>query len=371
MKCKNCGEKIGEGNLYCSRCGAEVQIVSPVNVMEEEFFLDFQNREMHRKPSEQSDGELYGQAAKQYRRSLAHMRVFVAVSAVVFFLSAFLIYAYSMRKPLAADPYTELVTALARQDPDAVSEQLGRMEAQDAEGCTALLWRAWYYGMQGQTEQQMELLMQILEREPDNRYACRSLLALYVEAEDFESVYGLYERYEDQPLAELFTDYLVDEPVITTQPKAGIGNMLTLTAADGLNIYYTLDGSSPVQNGILYYAPIMLEAGTYTVTAVACNEVGYYSPVVTTTVTLEQQYTLDMPQVTPDSGTYASPQTIRVNVPQGCTAYYAWNGTPSAASAKYTGGITMREGNNVLSVILVDVYGNESSIQRMNYIYMP
>ena len=31
----------------------------------------------------------------------------------------------------------------------------------------------------------------------------------------------------------------------------------------------------------------------------------------------------------------------------------------------------MPEGNNVLSVILVDEYGNTSSVQRVNYIYMP
>ena len=31
----------------------------------------------------------------------------------------------------------------------------------------------------------------------------------------------------------------------------------------------------------------------------------------------------------------------------------------------------MPEGNNVLSVVLVDEYGNMSSVQRVNYIYMP
>lgn len=371
MKCKKCGAEIGHGNLYCSSCGAEVQIVSAANVMEEEFFLDFQNREMHRKPSDKSGSELYGPAARQYRRTLKRMQVFVGLTFAVLLMFAVGMYAHSMRMPVQPDAYTQMVAALARQDADGVTAQLDRMRVQGTEGSAALLWQAWYYGTKEQMAQQRETLEQILDREPDNRYACRSLLALYVQTEDFESVYGLYERYEDSALAALFTEYLVEAPVITTQPQPRIGNTLTLTAAEGLNIYYTLDGSSPVTDGILYYAPIALEAGTYTVAAAACNEAGYYSPVVMTTVTLEQQYTLDMPQVTPDSGTYASPQTIHVNVPQGCTAYYRWNGTPDEASAKYTGGITMREGNNVLSVVLVDIYGNQSSIQRMNYIYMP
>ena len=87
---------------------------------------------------------------------------------------------------------------------------------------------------------------------------------------------------------------------------------------------------------------------------------------------VEEHYQLGMPQVTPDSGEYLTPQTIHISVPAGCTAYYTWNGqNPTTASARYSGGISMPEGNNVLSVIVVDAYGNESSIQRVNYIYMP
>ncbi len=87
---------------------------------------------------------------------------------------------------------------------------------------------------------------------------------------------------------------------------------------------------------------------------------------------MEVAYQLGMPQVTPNSGEYLSPQTIYVSVPEGCSAYYTWNGSdPTTASLQYSGGITMPEGNNVLSVILVDEYGNTSSIQRVNYIYMP
>ena len=79
-----------------------------------------------------------------------------------------------------------------------------------------------------------------------------------------------------------------------------------------------------------------------------------------------------MPRDTQDSGKYVSPQTIYISVPEGSSAYYTWDRTdPTTASIKYNGGIAMPEGNNVLSVILVDEYGNTSSVQRVNYIYMP
>ena len=149
--------------------------------------------------------------------------------------------------------------------------------------------------------------------------------------------------------------------------------VVQVRAAEPTNeIYYTLDGTSPVTDGTLYYAPIYLESGSYTVMATSCNEKGYYSPVVTEEVKVEVAYQLDMPQVTPDSGEYLTRQTIYVNVPDGCSAYYTWNGPdPTTASSKYSGGIAMPEGNNVLAVIVVDQFGNTSSVQRVNYIYMP
>lgn len=367
MKCKKCGAEIAGGHLYCSSCGAEVQIVSAANVMEEEFFLDFQNRQMHSKKGEKDAGELYGPAAKVYRRQLHRARLLMAVSFVVMLVFAVGFSVEALRTPVAEDVYVAMVQALSQHDVTAAKSQLVQMEKLDAkQPSDALFWQAWLCGRENDTKGQQEYLEQILDADPENIYACRNMIALDIAQEDYDSLYAFSGQYADSPLAALFTDYLVEEPQIIA------GQTLTITAAEGLNIYYTLDGASPVKNGILYYAPIALEAGTYTVSAVACNEEGYYSPVVTTMLTVEPQYQLSMPQVTPDSGSYASPQTIHIQVPQGCSAYYTWNGsTPTSSSKKYSGGISMPEGNNVLSVILVDVYGNTSSIQRMNYIYMP
>lgn len=371
MKCKKCGAEIKAGNLYCSRCGAEVQIVSAYNVMEDEFFLDFQNRQMRkRRTQSMPDAAAVLQKKKLYICILTAIVGFLALVA-----AAFLVRMNISKETVSNEPkrYTQMIQALVESnDGDAIMclEQ-GILESpKDLEN---RFWMAWLYGRQGNQSKKIETLQQILSIDGENIYACKEMIRVYVEADDFEALHEFYDRCSGSSLAVLFEDYLVEEPVIEMpQEPMWDGDMLTIQTTEDLNVYYTLDGSSPVTNGILYYAPIRLEAGTFVLQAVACNEKGYYSPVVSKELTVEKHYQLGMPQVTPKSGEYLSPQTIYVNVPEGCNAYYTWNGSnPTTRSRKYYGGISMLEGNNVLSVILVDAYGNMSSVQRMNYIYMP
>lgn len=57
----------------------------------------------------------------------------------------------------------------------------------------------------------------------------------------------------------------------------------------------------------------------------------------------------------------------------GCSIYYTWDGTdPTTASARYTEPFEVPEGNNVLSVLVVDKKtGLDSGVYRANFIYYP
>lgn len=372
MKCSKCGAEIKKGNLYCSRCGEEVQIVSAYNVMEDEFFLDFQNREMGKRSQHgMSDISAGVQKKNLYMCILTAMIGFLVLLALAFLIR---MNAGGVEKEEAtAMRYTGFIQALADGNDQKAYACLEQGMDEEPENLEDRFWLAWLYGRQADYDKQTETLHQILLMDGENSYACRELINVYVKQGDFDGLHEFYALCEGSDLAVLFDGYLVDAPVIEVpQHLMRAGDTLTITASEGLNVYYTMDGSSPISNGTLYYAPIKLETGSFTLNAVACNEEGYYSTVVSRELTVERRYQLGMPQVTPDSGEYLSPQTIYVNVPEGCTAYYTWNGAnPTAASRKYNGGIAMPEGNNVLSVILVDAYGNMSSVQRVNYIYMP
>ena len=371
MKCTKCGAEIKTGNLYCSRCGAEVQIVSAYNVMEDEFFLDFQNRQM----GKQMKRGISDTAAILQKKNLYLCILTAIVGFLTLVVIAFLVRMHIGPKKMSNAPqrYTQMIQALADSNEKDVFMYLEQGISESPEELNDRFWLAWLYGKQGDRKKQIETLQQILAKDGENVYACRELIRVYVNVDDFEALHAFYDRCSDSSLAVLFTDYLVEPPVIEIpQGLLWAGDMLTINASEGLNVYYTLDGSSPITNGTLYYAPIRLEAGNYVLQAAACNEKGYYSQVVSQEMTVEKHYQLGMPQVMPKSGEYLSPQTIYVNVPEGCSAYYTWNGSnPTTASRKYNGGISMLEGNNVLSVILVDAYGNVSSVQRVNYIYMP
>lgn len=372
MKCTTCGAEIKAGNMYCSKCGAEVQIVSADHVMEDELLFYFQNEDAQRHTQRVTshDGTLALQKKHFYICALTAILGFLGLLVIAFLLR---LNAGREQTESFTPHELALVRELAASRDEIAMSYLEQSVSEKPDDLAERFWIAWLYGRQGKREKQIQTLQSILAIDGENIYACRELIRVYVENNDFEALHGFYDVCADSPLEPLFQDYLVDAPAI--EVADGIlraGDTMTIVADEGLNVYYTMDGSSPTSNGTLYYAPVRLEAGTYNVQAVACNEVGYYSTVVSRELTVERHYQLGMPQVTPDSGEYLSPQNIYINVPQGCSAYYTWNGsTPTTSSKKYNGSISMPEGNNVLSVILVDAYGNTSSIQRMNYIYMP
>ena len=80
----------------------------------------------------------------------------------------------------------------------------------------------------------------------------------------------------------------------------------------------------------------------------------------------------DSANVTPAAGTYYDAQSISIQVPAGSTAYYTWDGsTPTQDSDVYSEPLEMPQGNNVLSVLVVDDHGLASPVIRYNYIYLP
>ena len=136
------------------------------------------------------------------------------------------------------------------------------------------------------------------------------------------------------------------------------------------DIYYSFDDDDPYKNGEKFSKEIVFdEEGEYKITAVCINSKGIMSDTVT------EEYTIissapDMPCVTPDGGSFISDTKAYVDVPENCNAYYTWNGAdPTIESELYVDGIDIPEGNNVLSVILVNEKGKESELYKNRFEY--
>lgn len=81
-----------------------------------------------------------------------------------------------------------------------------------------------------------------------------------------------------------------EAPVFTPESCGFTGQQaVTLTAAEGAKIYYTLDGTNPTEESTLYEAPIVISATT-TVKAIAVEEGKRNSAVASATYTLEVAY---------------------------------------------------------------------------------
>ena len=85
---------------------------------------------------------------------------------------------------------------------------------------------------------------------------------------------------------------------------------------------YTLDGSSPKEDGRFYQEPFPMEKeGKYTRRAVCVDARGIYSKEVKVKYEIDLDVP-DLPTASPASGTYTQPTKITIDVPVGCRAYY-------------------------------------------------
>lgn len=245
----------------------------------------------------------------------------------------------------------------------------------------------------GDLKEQKDTLKKIISLDTDNYQAYEKLLAIYLEKGNQNGIEKLAAEAPNSAIAAMLDEYLVDTPYLVLTPGVyDAGQMLSITSERGNTIYYTLDGSSPEENGISYTSPIVLEQGyLYSVRAACKNERGAYGeeavgdyqiginavPYAAETggtgeTGAASEELVDGPQIYPESGTYTSQQQITIDVPLGYQAYYSWSQgtalTPQNGTL-YTGGITMPEGSSVLSVILTDANGNSSEVKQANYTY--
>ena len=81
----------------------------------------------------------------------------------------------------------------------------------------------------------------------------------------------------------------------------------------------------------------------------------------------------NVPSVSPNGGTFNTPTYLTITSDAlDAKIYYTWdNSTPTVNSSVYNAPILVPEGNNVLSVIVIDKHNMCSDILRCNYRYLP
>ena len=398
MKCRYCKSEIPEGELYCKKCGREVQIVPDYNPLEEmltaQIQLDgneqgseldqyIQNRRNNNRTG-QSAGRNTGstgrmltekerrkrQSAKAARKKALRRkrRIVLLIMALIVVLAGagfYVIYQNSyngiMKKAQKAAQSKDYTTA------EAYYKQAISKNTKKADAYTGL---ADVYLLQDKTDEGTTLFEEAVSKQSGNVELYKACMDFYLKSDQNMEIPELLDSVSDSMLEKL-SDYVVDEPKFSLEDSTTYDDVQKLLlTADKDTIYYTTDGTDPDLTSTKYTSEgIQISEGETTIKAIAVNKKGVPSSISKKIYTVEFPVE-DAPAVSPSTGQYDEAVQIEVKVPEGYTAYYTTDGTdPTTASTKYTGPIDMPKGETLFKVVLVNGKGRMSGITTRNYMY--
>lgn len=369
MKCKKCGAEIPQGYVYCNICGAEVQLVPDYNLLDEDILSGMlQEESVSAKNSPECRKKKTIRANVLIWGSIC-MILLIAVLTLFFVFKEIRIrqqnsFDYQYQK--AEDYFSsgDLSQALL------CYKKALELEPKDRKAQRKLVE---VYLAQKDEAAAAAILEDMVEQNQNDKKSVQKLIKIYDGKKEYDKILTLCKKVEDSGFWELFADYIVEQPKFSNISGTYHKPLdIAISSVRNYDVFYTTDGSDPRKQGKPYKETIPLkEEGTTVIMAAARNEKGIYSEPASADYTIRYEEP-DMPVVLPAGGSYSEPQTITIQTPSDCTAYYTWDGSdPTEGSFRYTGPIEMPMGNQVLSVVAVNSFGLKSSIYRVNYVYMP
>ncbi|MEI3339634.1 MAG: chitobiase/beta-hexosaminidase C-terminal domain-containing protein [Eubacterium sp.] len=380
MKCSKCGAEIRPGCIYCSSCGQEAQIVTEINVLEEDLLrsmLEEENSEKQREEEQKQEQEKQKRLLEKRQKKAKKTLLFTILILIIACAAALGVVKY--RQSTSIDYLMGKAQKYYREKnyQDAV-EYLEKALQRDPENEEALLLKGDICVLMKEDEAAETIYTTVIARNPKCEQAYKALLSLYDRQGEYAKIVALEEEASeagaDDAILTLFSQYIVPAPVFD-QEEGTYDKFLEIQISSKKNntkIYYTLDGSEPSVQSEKYEDSIELtEQGEFELKAVCCDENGNLSDVTSAKYVIKLPKP-DMPGASPDGGQFTEPRTITVTVPEGVDVYYTWDGsTPTENSSKYRKPISVPEGNNILSLIAVDENGMKSDVLKCNYIYYP
>lgn len=375
MICSKCGAEIKEGCLFCPECGNEVVVVPDEDVLEDDYLKAIlMNKQMPEDESDEKEDhqkKLDKRKLKLFRGIFLSLVVFAIIVGIVIYVGIktekehAVSYDYQVAK--AQEAYMDGHIA------DAITYYKNAIALKSDEVDLRVRLASIYMNLT-EYDEAMVLYLETIQIDPSNLESYKNLITIYEKKEDTDSILALMNTVSDPDVLELFSDYAVNEPIFSEESGTYENYLeLELFSYGENKIYYTTDNSDPVLYGELYTEPILYTSpGKYVIRAVCVNEKNIYSD----TVVKEYKVIIPVPKtpvITPDGGEFSEYTTVTITVPDGCSAYYTWDGSdPNVLSEMYIEPIPVPEGNNVLSVVIVNNKTEQtSSIYRQFFIYYP
>lgn len=394
MRCPKCHAEIEEGYLYCKNCGEEIRIVPDYDPQVEDMLsgsLKDVVKEAQQNASEKAAGvqSAAGQSGEKTasnagasasrktegtsrtagngrKRHSRKRRLTEGVLCICILAIAGLISVTLFRRNSYDYQYQLAVKAAADNDADRALKYLSRAMELEPDQTYMWLFKAQIEKDSGDREAAEESCRYILSKlEPDNQEVYTMLIEMYIEEGDLDSVKDTLSRCPVQAVKNSFADYIAAVPTASFADGIYYDTMEIELDADGLDIYFTTDGTKPTVNSTKYEGPIRLTEGSNTIRAVAVSPKGVLSDEAI--FSYEISYLeAEPPVVSPDSGEYPAEVEIVVQVPDGCTVLYTLDGSlPTLDSAVYEAPVKIRT-STVFTAVSVSMSGrfSESVVRR-------
>jgi tetratricopeptide (TPR) repeat protein len=379
MKCARCGAQLKEGCLYCSVCGYESKIEPDYTVLEDEYLSSILQEDEDKKKRQNTKTSNTNKKTENKKIKRQLLVVVVACVLIVTISIVAIVKITIQRKNANSYDYQvqQAQAELKEQNYDAALKYYAAALSLQPDDINVRLSMADIYMEKQDYDAALVLLMEVIASDTNNIEAYRNIIAIYDIRGDYENIVALSEGITDETLLGLFSDYLVSAPILS--PAVGEYDEyieIVPFSVKNYDIYYTLDGSDPTGSKARLYDTadeILLEkSGTYEIQAVCRNEKGINSDVVSGTYVINVTPPA-YPVIEPDGGRIEGEQTVTIKAESNCTIYYTWDGTdPTTESEHYILPLDIPEGNNILSVLVVNnKTGLDSGIYRTNFIYYP
>lgn len=389
MKCPHCGAPMADEQIFCETCGKERELVPLYEADIDETIedaisgiaVDLANtqeikpirpeqlltQEQEKELSEEEEFE----DIESRKGTSARFLIFMIGSVVfVVFLVLAVISVYRMRQQSSYDFHIKKAEEMSRvENYEQMLQHANSAQdiAPNSSDAKMLIARA-YEGM-GNTQYEREMLEDLLAA--DNAYApaYELLIPLYENDGEYQKIADILEVCTEQTVLDKYVDYLAAIPQTSEEPGNYEEALAVKLIGPGTGkIYYTLDGTDPVEKGKEYMTPIVLHSGKYLLKTVYVNTYQISSDVLQAEFFIDEQI-IPAPEVSLPSGNYTEPQYISVETTDDeHQVYYTTDGTePTMESTLYEGAIPLPLGNSQFAFAVYDENGIPGEIAYAQY----
>lgn len=388
MKCPKCGRDLVEGKLLCEYCGEEITMVPEFDIeLETEIHKNLSN--MVEDISLHDDEEYVeefleeGDDFKEHLRDLflhkdnqngkkgRTLLPFFAIAISI--LLIFVIVVPKMKQVIQENSYeyqyNKAIECATIDHYDEAAIYLERALALNPTDINSRFLLAKYYDKSGQSQSAILVLSELLELETERKEEIYDLLLKILETrQEYEKMGEILKKCKIQRIVSKYNKYAALEPEFNKE-EGVYEELISITMkgnSEGF-VYYTLDGSTPTKNSMVYESPILLESGDYVIKALFVNMYGIESDVITKTYYINM-LTPDEPDISLESGSYNEPQMIEIYHADDTKIFYTMDGTvPTEKSIRYTEPLEMPYGVSNFAIVAINEAGVHSNIVKRTF----